>query len=97
MAPGVTVLPARAPASSSNQPARRHSSKEMMMTIKHIIEKMAEIRKIPVRDFFEEAYRRYYAGEIPEDELVKDCKAFHDHWTIPEYVEDYVASIYGLL
>jgi hypothetical protein len=50
-----------------------------------------------VKDLFREAYNRYYNGEIPEDELVKDCKAFHDHWNIPEYVEDYIASIYGLL
>lgn len=67
------------------------------MTIRHIIEKIAALRKISVKDFFKEAYLRYYSGEIPEDELVKDCKAFHDRWTIPEYVEDYVASIYGLL
>lgn len=67
------------------------------MAIRHIIEKISATRKISVKDFFKEAYQRYYSGEIPEDELVKDCKAFHDRWAIPEYVEDYVASIYGLL
>ena len=50
-----------------------------------------------MKELFREAYNRYYFVEIPEDELVKDCKAFHDRWAIPEYVEDYVASIYGLL
>ena len=68
-----------------------------MMTLRHVIEKIAETRKSSVKDLFREAYNRYYNGEIPEDELVKDCKAFHDHWRVPEYVEDYIASIYGLL
>ncbi len=67
------------------------------MTLRHVVEKIAETRNSSVKELFREDYNRYYAGEIPEDELVKDCKAFHDHWTIPEYVEDYVASIYGLL
>ena len=67
------------------------------MTLRHVIEKIAETKKSSVKDLFREAYNRYFNGEIPEDELVKDCKAFHDHWYIPEYVEDYIASIYGLL
>jgi hypothetical protein len=67
------------------------------MMLRHVIEKIAETRKSSVKDLFREAYNRYYAGEIPEDELVKDCKAFHDHWHVLEYVEDYIASIYGLL
>lgn len=67
------------------------------MTLRHVIEKIAETRKSSVKDLFREAYNRYYSGEIPEDELVRDCKAFHANWNIPEYVEDYIASIYGLL
>ena len=67
------------------------------MTLRHVVEKIAETRNSSVKELFREAYNRYYFVEIPEDELVKDCKAFHDHWTIPEYVEDSVASVYGLL
>lgn len=67
------------------------------MTVQKLVLEIAATRKSSVKDLFREAYNRYYNGEIPEDELVKDCKAFHDHWNIPEYVEDYIASIYGLL
>ncbi len=67
------------------------------MTLRHVVEKIAATRNSSVKELFREAYNRYYSGEIPEDELVRDCKAFHDRWAIPEYVEDYVASIYGLL
>lgn len=67
------------------------------MTLVHVIEKMARTRNLTIRAFFAEAYKRYYAADIPEDELVADCKAFDATWHVPEYVEDYIASIYGLL
>ena len=53
--------------------------REVNMTLKHVVEKIAATRNSSVKELFREAYNRYYSGEIPEDELVKDCKAFHDH------------------